>query len=198
MSLEVLDIVKEINVNSPATQLALQCAPVISGLKVSNLLTIRNESVHELKETLNSSQLSSYLLYANEEKSTFLIYRRHEFELYLAQQEVISFLKRSEYVTKSLKQILQTLQYRFTKCRGGEMEFPHEIGVILGYPMEDVEGFIENEGKDFLCTGYWKVYYDMPRKQELFQKFEAEKETMIRLMACGIKMKDIMCIYSNV
>lgn len=25
--------------------------------------------------------------------------------------------------------------------------FPHEMGVLLGYPTEDVLGFIENQGK---------------------------------------------------
>lgn len=33
--------------------------------------------------------------------------------------------------------------------------FPHEIGVLLGYPAEDVKGFVVNEGKiiSILVTG---------------------------------------------
>ena len=26
-------------------------------------------------------------------------------------------------------------------------DFPHEIGLLLGYPLADVKAFIENEGK---------------------------------------------------
>lgn len=36
--------------------------------------------------------------------------------------------------------------------------FPHEIGFFLGYPFDDVIGFIENKGENCLCTGCWKVY----------------------------------------
>ena len=36
--------------------------------------------------------------------------------------------------------------------------FPHEIGLFLGYPAEDVAGFISHKGHDFCYSGYWKVY----------------------------------------
>ena len=39
----------------------------------------------------------------------------------------------------------------------GEQGFPHEIGVFLGYPVEDVEGYMQNDGKNFLLVGYWKM-----------------------------------------
>lgn len=39
-------------------------------------------------------------------------------------------------------------------------DFPHEIGVFLGYPLGDVVGFIENRGKNFTCCGCWKSYGD--------------------------------------
>lgn len=39
-------------------------------------------------------------------------------------------------------------------------EFPHEVGLFLGYPPEDVEGFIENKARSCKITGYWKVYSD--------------------------------------
>ena len=38
----------------------------------------------------------------------------------------------------------------------GKRGFPHEIGLVLGYPPVDVEGFIKKEGRDFLYSGYWK------------------------------------------
>ena len=40
MSFDIVDIIKEMDVHSIPLQLALQCAPVISGIKISNLLTI--------------------------------------------------------------------------------------------------------------------------------------------------------------
>ena len=37
-------------------------------------------------------------------------------------------------------------------------EFPHEVGLFLSYPPEDVKGFIENRAANAKCTGVWKVY----------------------------------------
>lgn len=37
-------------------------------------------------------------------------------------------------------------------------DFPHEVGFFLGYPAEDVVGFIRNKGQNFKFCGRWKVY----------------------------------------
>ena len=39
-------------------------------------------------------------------------------------------------------------------------DFPHEIGLFLGYPPEDVDGFIRNGARCAKCVGPWKVYGD--------------------------------------
>lgn len=49
--------------------------------------------------------------------------------------------------------------------------FPHEIGIFLGYPLEDVKGFIENSGRHFKICGQWKVYSDTKRAEKLFAKY---------------------------
>jgi hypothetical protein len=49
--------------------------------------------------------------------------------------------------------------------------FPHEIGLFLGYPPEDVQGFIQNRGGGSLATGYWKVYGNVREAKRTFQKF---------------------------
>jgi hypothetical protein len=50
--------------------------------------------------------------------------------------------------------------------------FPHEIGVFLGYPAEDVLGFIINEGRNYVCCRHWKVYHDIERAQEMFRRID--------------------------
>ena len=37
-------------------------------------------------------------------------------------------------------------------------EFPHEVGLFLSYPPEDVKGFIDHRASGFKCAGLWKVY----------------------------------------
>ena len=53
-----------------------------------------------------------------------------------------------------------------------EQDFPHEIGVFLGYPLADVIGFIQNRGKNFTACGYWKVYTDPTAAQAEFDRYK--------------------------
>ena len=50
--------------------------------------------------------------------------------------------------------------------------FPHEVGLFLSYPPEDVKGFIDHRACGFKCAGLWKVYGDEERSRALFDKFE--------------------------
>lgn len=53
-----------------------------------------------------------------------------------------------------------------------ESDFPHEIGLFLGYPPEDVEGFIAHNAEDFKLSGMWKVYGDPAAAKKLFCKYK--------------------------
>ena len=50
-------------------------------------------------------------------------------------------------------------------------EFPHEIGLFLGYPVEDVKGFINNKAARAKCVGCWKVYGDEEKARRLFNQY---------------------------
>lgn len=58
----------------------------------------------------------------------------------------------------------------------GTLEFPHEIGVFLGYPLSDVRGFLEDEGRNCAYVGYWKVYDNVHSKIRLFQRYDEHRE----------------------
>ena len=51
-------------------------------------------------------------------------------------------------------------------------EFPHEVGLFLSYPPEDVKGFIENRAANAKCTGVWKVYGDERQARQTFAKYK--------------------------
>ena len=76
-----------------------------------------------------------------------------------------------------------------------EFDFPHELGLILGYPVEDVTGFIEHNGKNYLHSGYWKVYHNPSAKRKLFERFEQAKESVIQLVSTGVSIVDIIDIF---
>lgn len=197
MSQEVFELVQGMDLKSIETQIALQCAPLISGLKVSNLLIISAEDEALVRVILRRSGISFFRLLRTGEKVTFLLFRKNPLEAYLKQQEVETMLVEAGDAELSLGNILSTFQKRYAHYMSAGGRFPHEMGLLLGYPAEDVKGFVENEGKNFLYSGYWKVYADVEEKRRLFQKFENAKETVIQLLSYGVGIQDILDIYKD-
>ena len=70
----------------------------------------------------------------------------------------------------------------------------HEMGVLLGDPVEDVRGFMEQNGQNALYQGYWKVYAHVPEKKRLFARYDMEKETIIQLLSNGVGMLSLIHI----
>lgn len=197
MSREVFELVREMNHDDIETQLALQCAPVIAGLKTSNLLIIENGNMHKVKNILKGTVMSCYVLLAAEKKTTILLYNKRRLELFLSDRKVTELLEELGYSSTVLRDILPVFRARYENYMSGGTVFPHEMGILLGYPVEDVKGFIINDGKNFLYTGYWKVYSNLTEKLQLFQKFERAKETLVQLVSKGVSMEDIIHIYSE-
>ena len=74
------------------------------------------------------------------------------------------------------------------KIAGGE-SFPHEIGIILGYPPEDIEGFKRYKGRNFKCCGYWKVYGNAERAQKMFDAYTLCREKLMQALQNGVTLK---------
>lgn len=197
MSQEVFELVQGMDLKSVETQIALQCAPLISGLKMSNLLIVSAEDETLVRMILRKSGISFYRLLKSGEKVTFLLFRREWLEAYLQQKEVRAVFVAEGYQDYILGNVFRTFQERYKRYMNGGDCFPHEMGLLLGYPVEDVQGFMENEGKNFLYSGYWKVYADVQEKIKLFQKFETPKETVIQLLSYGVGIRDIIDIYNE-
>ena len=74
-------------------------------------------------------------------------------------------------------------------------DFPHEIGLLLGYPPEDVIGFIENRGQNPLYIGYWKVYSNLEECRKVFAGYDQAREKVIHMVSSGMTVKNIMELY---
>ena len=60
--------------------------------------------------------------------------------------------------------------------------FPHEIGVFLGYATADVESFINNNGKNCLYCRHWKVYHNIEKAQDIFNRIDAAQNYAIDIL----------------
>lgn len=197
MSQEVFQIIQGMDLKNIETQFALQCAPLITGLKISNLLIVQNDNVARVKEILKGTGIVCFVLHVSDGKTIFLLYKEREMKAYLSRKRVRILLSQLGYRNYDLKSLLILFRKRYKMYANGEIDFPHEMGLFLGYPVEDVHGFIENTGKNFLHSGYWKVYKNLPLKMQLFQSFEQARERVIQLTSCGMSIREIINIYSE-
>ncbi|MBQ8923688.1 MAG: DUF3793 family protein [Lachnospiraceae bacterium] len=197
MSYEAWQIVKRIEVDNVELELALQCAPLIAGLKISNLLNIRAEDVDKLISLIKDGNLSYRLLYANNYRATVLLYNEKLLTDYISRDEVKNHLNSMGYEDTSLSYIFDKFCKRYEEYMIYKEKFPHEMGFLLGYPVEDIEGFINHNGEKSLYTGYWKVYKDCEKKLKVFESFENAKESLVNLLYHGIGMAEIIRICCN-
>ena len=197
MSQETWEILCGMKTDDVELQLALQCAPLITGLKISNLLTISSDGFCLVEKIISGSFISMYPLLETEEKTVILLYQKERLERYLRMMQVQKLLTEEGYPSCLLEDILPVLCEKYEAYAETKKDFPHELGLLLGYPPEDVEGFIRHRGKKCLCTGYWKVYENLEQKQQLFQRFEYAKENLVLLLSYGVGMADIMDIFGG-
>ncbi len=95
--------------------------------------------------------------------------------------EAVRLLEESGYPCHSAGQCVACLIRRLRE----NDEFPHEIGLFLSYPPEDVRGFIENKACRFKCAGLWKVYGDEERAKELFRQYKRCTDRCCALWRAG-------------
>ena len=76
MSQEIFEIVKQMNLDNLEVQIALQCAPLISGLRFSNLFNVNNEQADYLISLMNEMHISWKILFRGKEKLTMLLYKK--------------------------------------------------------------------------------------------------------------------------
>lgn len=182
--------------NGVEIQASLQCAPLLTGLKISNLLHVREDQKAEVFRLFEDSPISCHVLYEWENRVSILLYRKELLCRYLKQERVKTLMENFGYQEINPEDILRGLAARYQAHIEGNELFPHEIGLLLGYPPEDVVGFIENEGRNFLCSGYWKVYGDANRAKRVFAAYDRAREAVIRMAGNGSGVKDILAFYN--
>lgn len=149
------------------------CAPTLAGMKSANLFNYIYKNQTEVKEELakvnallNQKGVYAEALLWREESVLIYIYRRTMLEKELQNPEAAALLIKYGYKGYDVESCLIHLKARLSRYTC----FPHEIGIFLGYPIEDVKGFIENRGQNCESCGYWKVYCNASEKEKLFCK----------------------------
>jgi len=160
------------------------CAPTLASLKTANLFSLNFSSENNFDKQFNKwncqlgkKGISLLLLHRYQQTALIYVYRRTRLQDDLRKSGVAAFLAQYGYQSTDIDYALSRLSERFN---AGE-DFPHEIGLFLDYPLSDVIGFIENEGRNCKLAGCWKVYSDEHAASKLFAKFKKCKDVYSRL-----------------
>ncbi len=154
--------------------LVQQCAPTLAGLKVGSLFSSKFHDLKQLQQTLaeqnaalNPKGIYIVFLRVFNGRALIYVYRKRQLAALLADEAVQQFLAQYGYDSTCIEGCLALLKNHLA-----QEDFPHEIGVFLGYPISDIIGFVENKGQNFKCLGCWKVYDNEVEAKKLFARFK--------------------------
>ena len=173
--------------------LAYHAAPTIMGEKCGSLLSLSSEEFDISGNAglflgqMYERGLRMRIIPKKHGRSLVYVYFRELLEKRLGCKAARRFLAGYGYPENAgTEQLLDRLCERLKAD-----SFPHEIGIFLDYPLEDVEGFIRNCGQGCKYCGMWKVYGDVESAKRTFERYRCcrtelcgQLEKGKRLCAC--------------
>lgn len=160
--------------------LIMHASPTLANLKPASLISMRDlEHEKECLENLEKRGLMFFPLINNKGQNLLLVYRNDKLKRALSNPLASKIMEHLGY-PEGLEEKLGFLRKRFqaTSC-------PHEVGFFLGYPPEDVKGFIENNGKDAIYSGLWKVYSNKENAEKILQRWVKCRRKYIECFLSG-------------
>ena len=161
-----------------------QCAPTLARVKPASMfryqprdlkaepVELALEKLPALQKTLAARGIRIRILKNCPKTETllFFVFRTEMCRRILEDRASRAFLRAGGYDTEHG---MDALLDQFSEKICLRESFPHEIGVLLGYPLADVIGFIRNGGRNCRGQGCWKSYSDPAgamRSQEMYRK----------------------------
>ena len=154
---------------------------VILGSKPAEIINVPGSKEHK---KIKLSQIEAF--FSNCSRITYRIITTHDggkrvlfineksMEKVLVNKRCINFLKFVGYPADyELNDYMDELVFRLQS-----EEFPHEIGVFLGYPLKDVLGFMGYGKNELVEVKNWRIYGDKEISYEVYNNFMRDKAIM--------------------
>jgi hypothetical protein len=154
---------------------------VASGVKAAEIISAKTEDYLKCEQL--KSRIESRIIEKKLGRVKLFIYNEEALNTILDQKENKRFLFRLGYYQQiDNEQIIDELIFRIRQ----ENDFPHEIGLFLGYPMKDVLGFMGYSDQPLIKTQGWKMYGDTTNSEELHYRI-TEVKKIIRTYVAELK-----------
>ena len=166
-------------------------APTLAGIKTGSLFPYRYKSKSEAIRTLRSYNhtltpkgLRLLPLRMTETSAMLYLYRPGRLGRDLQNRDAAALLRQEGYPDCGEAACLRELRRRLAMSE----TFPHEIGLFLSYPPEDVRGFMEHRDCGCKCVGCWRVYGDEKAARRTFDRYQKCTDCYLRQNAKGLAL----------
>ena len=175
---------------------AYHCAPALVGLKPACLISLPAAEYPALprlaaaySRRLENRGIRMEVLCRCRRRFLLLVCRPELLERCLRSPRVAGLLEEAGYPAgASPAALLRCLSGRIAAGGG----FPHELGLFLGYPPEDVVGFITYGGSGCRLCGEWKVYQDVEGARRQFRKFALCRSALCARLERGCSLLSLL------
>ena len=151
------------------------CSPTMAGLKTGSLFNCPTKNVRTFIKSIREMNRrlvprgARIVPLKNMGKSTLVyMYRPDRLREDLRNRTAERILAERDYPVGEAEKCIVELVRRLEAGEG----FPHEIGLFLGYPPEDVDAFMKNGAAGAKCIGVWKVYGDVETARRKFAQYK--------------------------
>lgn len=179
-------------------------SPTLAGLKTGNLFSAEysnrqqiNDEIRQLNYILTRKGLRAVPVRYMKHRVLIYLYRPEYLGRDIQKEDVAQILREKGYSLTSPDRCLAELISHMNRCGEGE-SFPHEIGLFLGYPAEDVRGFMNDTRKNVRAVGYWKVYGDRRAAENTFQKYRKCTDMYCRQLQKGKTLDQLIVRTSGI
>ena len=179
----------------PLDQIIRYCAPTLAGIKTGSLFTLHTPSYEDFKNdivsinrSVNKKGVRIIPLKVCADYILIYLYRPDMLDKDLHDPMAINILKRYGYSVTSSDRCVVDLVGRLKTSP----QFPHEIGLFLGYPPLDVDGFIRSPNQGYREIGYWKVYSDVDGARRTFRRYNRCTQEYGRMLKEGRTLEQMV------
>lgn len=193
------------------------CAPVLTGIKPASMFSCPLKSAQccgnpactslklvdfllaygDCRARLSRLGIEMTILDQRERSALVFVYRPSHLLRTISSKESAELLGTLGYDASDVNKSLSILAQRIDAAnpssgRRRTCSFPHEIGVFLGYPVEDVIGFMENQGDNYLVCGCWKAYSNASDAITCFCRYEECTQDLVCRHEAGTRIDELV------
>lgn len=167
-------------------------APALCGIKPACLFSMNSKNFSD-----GFSRLSQWRIHFSKEKKYFVplkkdggrflffVYDKTLLEKVFRNPKNADYLSAKGYpIASGFNAVLAELLHRLSV----NSDFPHEVGLFLGYPLEDVMGFEIHGAEDFKYSGIWKVYGDKESAVQRMNLYKSCTQLCMKWLGAGLSV----------